>query len=354
MARHTQTNFGGRRQAPTAPDATSAAPARRRIPGRTVLALVGGAAALGGLGGAVAAGEFHPGPRPPADAVPGQCFGKVHEAGPSHVWSDRVLVRPARTEQRWIPAVSQWSEHRVLVRPAWTETIRIPAVYRTEVSYTFEPGPTRLVSRAPTWRRVTERVLVAPAHVEWRRGHGALGYGGEPGAEGVHPTGEVLCRVLVPARYATRVRLVQTSPGCSCEVEGPPIRHRVERQVLVRPERTVEHAHSALYRTMRECRIVQPGHAVTVTTPALYRTVTHVRGGAERAGWSPVVCPTGLAPWAMSRMQQSLNARGYAAGPEDGVARPETMDALGRWQRDNHLPQGQITQESARRLGVVQ
>ena len=324
---------------------------------RTTLMIFGAALTAGGLAGALggaAAGEFHPGARPPASAVPGQCFGKVHEAGPAHVSSERVLVRPARTEQRWVPAVSQWTEHRVLVRPASTETTRIPALYRTDVSYTFEPGPTRLVSRAPTYRRVIERVLVSSARVEWRRGHGALGYGdGEPGAYSVQPTGEVLCRVLVPARYATRVRLVQTSPGCSCQVEGAPIRHRVERQVLVRPESSIEHTRPAVYKTVRECRIVQPGHAVTVSTPAVYRTVSHVHR-VEHAGWSQVVCPNGLAPWAMARMQQSLNAHGYPAGPEDGQARPETMEALGRWQRDNHLPQGQVTQESARRLGVIE
>ena len=322
-------------------------------PRRVALLVAGGVLAAGGLG-AAAAGEFHAGPRPPASALPGQCFGKVHEAGPSHSSRERVLVRPAHVEQRWIPAVSQWTETRVLVRPAWTETTRIPALYRTEVSYTYEPGARRIVSRAPTYRRVVERVLVSPARVAWRRGRGGLGYGGgEPGAEGVHPTGEVLCRVLIPARYATRVRLVQTSPGCSCEVEGPPVRHRMERQVLVRPERTVEHAHAAVYRTKRECRIVRPGHAETVSTPAVYRTVIHVHR-SERAGWSPVVCPNGLAPWAVARMQQSLNQRGYAAGPEDGQARPQTMEALGRWQRDNHLPQGQVTQESARRLGVIE
>ena len=350
MPRSTHTTFGRRERTPAEPPPAAPGRSGRRT---TALAVFGGVLAMGGLAGAVAAGEFHPGPRPPASAMPGQCFGKVHEAGAARVSGERVLVRPARSEQRWVPAVSQWTSRRVLVRAASTETTRIPALYRTEVSYTFEAGPTRMVSRAPTYRRVVERVMVSPARVEWRRGRGALGYGGEPGAEAAHPTGEVLCRVRVPARYAERVRLVQTSPGCSCQVEGPPIRHRVERQVLVRPERTVEHTRPALYRTVRECRIVQPGHAVTVTVPALYRTVTHVHR-TERAGWSPVVCPTGLAPWAMARMQSSLNARGYDAGPEDGQARPQTMDALGRWQRDNHLPQGQITQESARRLGVVE
>lgn len=131
------------------------------------------------------------------------------------------------------------------------------------------------------------------------------------------------------------------------------MRRRVVTRVLVAPERTVEHRRPAVYRTERECRIVQPGHAYTVTTPAVYRTVEHVRR-THRAGWEQVVCPNGLAPWAMARMQSALNARGYAAGPEDGVGRPETMQALGRWQRDNHLPAGQVTVESARRLGVVE
>ena len=316
---------------------------------RTTLIILGAALAAGGVGGAFA-GDFHPGARGRAFSRADGCC-EMREARPSHR-AERVLVRPARTEQRWVPAVSQWTEHRVLVRPAWTETTRIPAAYRTEVSYTFEPGPSRIVNRAPSYRRVTERVLVAPAHVEWRRGRGGLGYGGEPGAEGVHPTGEVLCRVLIPARYAVRVRLVQTSPGCSCEVEGPPVRHRIERQVMVRPERTVQHQHPAVYKTERECRIVRPGHAVTVTVPAVYRTVAPVRR-VEHMVRSPVLCPDGPAPWAVARMQRSLNARGYTAGPEDGQVRPDTMEALGRWQRDNRLPQGRIDQESARRLGVI-
>ena len=309
------------------------------------------------LGGAVVApaalgGDFRPGRAPPADARPGECYGRVTASGGGERRVERVLVRPARTEQRWRPAQSRWVEKRVLVKAAWTETVREAAVYRTVYDTVLEAGPRRVVHTAPTYRRLTERVLVAPARVVWRRGHGGIGYGGEPGSTVLQPTGEVWCRVRIPARYMMKVRLVQTSPGCRCEVEGPPVRRRTARRVLVRPERTLTREHPAVYRTERECVIVKPGHAYTVTTPAVYRTISHVRRH-ERAGWAPVLCPDGLAPWAVARLQAALNARGYPAGPEDGVATPQTDAALRRFQRDHGMAQGQVTQESARALGVI-
>lgn len=324
-----------------------------RLTGKLLTCGVAGAL----LGGAVVAPtalatDFRPGSAPPADARPGECYGRVTAAAPADRRVERVLVRPARTEQRWAPAVSRWRETRVLVKPAWTETIREPAVYRTVYDTVLEPGPRRFVQTAPSYRKVTERVLVSPARVVWKRGRGAVGYGGEPGATRLEPTGEVWCRVKVPARYATKVRWVQTSPGCRCEVEGPPVHRRVARRVVVREARETVRQHPAVYRTQRECVIVRPGHAYTVTVPAVHRTVTHVRRH-EQGGWARVLCPDGLQPWAVARIQAALNARGYAAGPEDGVATPQTDAALRRFQRDNGMAQGQVTHESARALGVI-
>ena len=311
------------------------------------------ALALSGAAPATA-GEFSPGERPPADARPGQCFGRVSAQGPDHRSVEHVRVRGPATETRWAPAVTRWSTRRDLVKAAWTETVKVPAVYRTVVEVKLEPGPRHTVMTPPRYRRVSERVLVAPARVVWRRGHSAGGFagGGEPGAERVQPTGEVMCRVVIAARYAVRTHLVQVAPGCRCEVEGPPVRRRIVRRELVSPERTLTRQHAAVYRTVRTCEIVKPGHSYTVAVPARYRTIEHVRH-VERHGWSPVVCPDGLAPWAMARLQAALNAQGYEAGPEDGQGRPETYRALARWQRAHGLPAGQITTETARALGVI-
>ncbi len=314
----------------------------------TVAGLLGGAFAAPAL-----AGGFHAGSQPPPEAQPGQCFGRVTAPGRTDRWSERVLVRAAHDEVRHAAPTTRWVERRELVRAAWRETHRVPALYRTEVSYVTEPGALRTVRTPPRYRTVTERVLVSPARVVWRRGHAAGGFGeGAPGGYGLTPTGEVWCRVKVPARYMTRMHRVLLDPGCACQVQGPPVRRRVTRRVLVRPESVAVREHPAVYRTVRHCEQLSAGRSHVVHVPAVYRTVHRARSH-ERGGWAQVVCPDGLAPWAMARMQAALNARGYPAGPEDGLGRPETYAALKRWQRDNHLPAGQITTDSARALGVI-
>lgn len=295
---------------------------------------------------------FADGSGPPSSARPGQCFGRVQLPGGVERTKERVLVRPGSSDQRWIPAVKRWTEKRELVKAAWTETLHTPAVYATQVDYVLEAGPRRIVSTPARYRRVVERVLIEPARTVWRPGRGGIGYGGEPGGYSVQPTGEVLCRVRIPARYATRVRLVQVSPGCRCEVEAPPVRRRIVHRVLVRPAGETQRPHAALYRTVRVCEIVQPGHAYTVSRPAEYRTVEHERQ-VMRQGWSQVICQNGLSASAMARMQEQLAARGYDPGPADGVGRPQTYDALRHFQHQHGLAEGQITVESGRALGVI-
>lgn len=51
------------------------------------------------------------------------------------------------------------------------------------------------------------------------------------------------------------------------------------------------------------------------------------------------------------RLQESLNAKGYASGKADGVAGANTQRAFARWQADNgRIPDGFITQNSVRGL----
>ena len=179
-----------------------------------------------------------------------------------------------------------------------------------------------------------------------------MSYGGEPGAERLVPTGEILCRVRVPARYESRVREVMIAAPGRRRVVGPQTVRRVARRELVRAAGVLHRPHAAIYRTVRHSEIVRAARVEWVRTGPSFRTVEHVRGG-DRAGWARVVCPDGLAPWAMQRLQGSLNARGYDAGPADGRGNPQTYDALARFQRDHRLAVGPITAESAQALGVT-
>ncbi len=288
----------------------------------------------------------------PPDARPGECYGRARLPGETHVWRERVQTSRGGAYKRTIPAERRWTSERVLVKAAWSEAVKTPAVYRTVYDRVTEPGRPHWVATPARYRRVVERVMVEPARLAWVRKSAAFAYGGSPDAERLVPTGEVMCRVRLPARYESRVREVRVAPPGRRQVIGASTVRRVARRELVRPAGTIQRQHPAVFRIVRHGEVVRPARVEWVRTGPTFRTVAHVRGG-DRQGWARVLCPDGLAPWAMQRMQGALNAQGYDAGPADGVGRRETYDALARFQRDHRLAVGPVTAESARALGVV-
>lgn len=292
---------------------------------------------------------------PPPNARPGECFGKVilpPVYGTSH---QRVLQHPAWTETRRSRAVVERSRRLVLVRPARVERVRVPALYRTETSWIERPGAREWVHEPARYEIVREKVMLEPGHAEWRRQSAPLAYGeNRYGQTLVEPTGEVVCRVWVPARYGFTERKVQVSPGRSYAVEGAPRHQRVVRKVLVRPAGWSERRVPALYRTQVVERVVRAGKPVVIQHPAVYgQAETQKLLREEGPGWAKVLCGGAINPAFMARVQEALIDRGFDPGPPDGVGRPQTYGALRQFQRQRGLAQGQLTEESARALGVL-
>ena len=118
---------------------------------------------------------------------------------------------------------------------------------------------------------------------------GAAGFGGDP--QQARPTGEVLCRVLVPARYAWSRRQTLVTPARRYTVNGP-VRHvRTEERVLLRPARVVDRAIPAVYRTEDAVRTVKPAGRRRLVTPGAVKRVTRrVLVRRARLSWAPIVC----------------------------------------------------------------
>jgi hypothetical protein len=197
---------------------------------------------------------------------------------------------------RDIPAVIEHYKRQVLVAPARIERETIAPVYRTAWRWIETPGPVRHIASPPVYRTLTERRLISPAHLAWRPGGAAHGFApGEGYDQGgglqVRATGEVLCRVLVPARYAWTRRRVMISPGREITVQGPPRHVRVQDRVLVQPGRTVRHVIAAVYRTVDCTRIVRPAGRQRMVSPGPARLVSrHVMAAPQHYGWAPIVC----------------------------------------------------------------
>jgi hypothetical protein len=282
------------------------------------------------------------------------CYGRVLLPGHDEIVSQTVLQSPAREERRVIPAVVEQSVRHILVHPARTERKVVPAQYRTEVHTYQIPGARRWVQTPAQYTTVTERVLVSPGRWVWERHYGPMSSApSEPGQTMVEPTGEIMCKVWCPARYEDVQRQVLVTPGRRYAEQTSVTRQSVHR-VLVHAAEVLERTVPAVYRDETVSRVVRRERVEVIHIAPVYGSAQSHRivGGGE--GWSPVVCGGPLSGPAMQRMQAALAQRGYNPGPADGQGRPETYEALRRFQMDNHMAAGQITVESARALGVIQ
>jgi len=281
------------------------------------------------------------------------CFGRVLLPGHDEIVSQTVLQSPAREERRVIPAVVERTVRHVLVSPARTERKVVPAEYRSEVHTYQVAGPRRWVQTQAQYTTVTERVLVSPGRWVWERHYGPMSSApAQPGQTIVEPTGEIMCKVWCPARYEDVQRQVLATPARRYAIQTSITRKSV-RRVLVHPAETLERTVPAVYRDEITTRVVRGARVEVRRSGPVYGIAQsrHIVAGGE--GWSPVVCGGPLSTAAMQRMQASLAQRGYNPGPIDGQGRPETYDALRRFQMDNHMAAGQVTVESARALGVI-
>lgn len=300
--------------------------------------------------------QAHANDGPPPEARPGECYGRVLLAPTYERVSKQVLEREAWTETLQDAPVTQKVTRKVLVRPATVKRVQTAAVYETRVRWETRPGKRRTVVEPARYKTVTKRVLVSAARSEWRlQSQATMSYGTpQPGQTRLTPTGEVYCKVLIPAVYDTVSTRVKVAEGRSYTVEGPARKVKRVERVLVREGGWVEKTVPAVYRTEVVKTVVRPGGVRTVTHPAVYRTVEQpVLKESGRQSWARVVCGGAIAPAFMQRVQQSLIAQGYDPGPPNGVGTEQTYAALRRYQSDRGLAQGQLTVESAQALGVL-
>jgi len=175
-------------------------------------------------------------------AKPGQCFAKVKVPATFKTQSRRILIKKAASKRVLVRAPQyKWINKKVLVRKAIYKTRAQPAQYKTTV----------------------KRVMVKPAYNTWRKGHGAI-------TRIDNMTGEIMCRVTVPAVYKN-----------------------VSRRTLVHPARTIRTLVPAVYKTVKQKQRIAPALYKTVHTPARYKTQNYrVKVGGARYVWRSILCKT--------------------------------------------------------------
>lgn len=316
--------------------------------------------------------------------------------------AERVVLEQERTVRQVIPARFETVTERVLVEPERVERRVIPAQFRTVTETVFVSDSfVEPVVRPAVYEEYTEQVLVRAAYFTWQPAEPLFRASRSDAASAADfarrsfgasdlrelPTGEILCRVEVPAEYQTitRTRLVQperieyrTADGrfspTPVEIGGmtrevtrqveveperiveqviPAVYETVTRTVEVEPERVVENVVPAQYETVQRRVLVTPGREEQVTVPAQTQTITRtVFDGDSQFNWREVLCEINTTPEAISTIQVALRDQGFNPGPIDGIFDERTYLAMVAYQNANSLPQGNLTRNFVEHLGV--
>ena len=299
-----------------------------------------------GMNGAVAQ-EYDANLLPP-NAKPGECYTRVWVPPVYETNSEQVLKREASERIEIVPATYNNGTEQVLVKEESERLEVVPATYKyVEETVMVKPARKKLVEVPAQYETVSEKVIDKPAHTIWKRGRGPI--------EKVNnSTGEIMCLVEVPATYKTVTKRVLKKPATTETREIPAEYTTVKRRVVDQPASVRTVKIPAEYRTVTVTNLVNPPSERRISIPAEYQTVTHqslVKEGYM--DWRTILCETNTTPGTVTKIQRALSEAGYNPGAIDGRIGSETMTAVRAFQRSNGLPEGGLTTETLRKLGVI-
>ncbi|MEM7663706.1 MAG: peptidoglycan-binding domain-containing protein [Pseudomonadota bacterium] len=306
---------------------------------------------------AMSLGAFAQGADYPPSADPGECFARVLIPETTEVVTEQVIDRPESEEITIVPAQYETVTEQVLVKEETVIYRSVPAVYETVTeTVTIEPERTESIVVPAAYETYEEQVLVRPAYSTWKPGAGLYGRGSAGTGTGVgngeQATGELLCRVEVPAQYDTVTRTRIASPERTDTRIIPAVTETVTREVVVQPAQVVEEVVPAEYATVTKQVLVTPATENVTVIPATYKTVEkRVVTGGGGLEWREVLCDTNASPAKIAEVQRALSSAGYSV-PDDGSFGPATLTAMESYQRANGLPVGYLTVSTVESLGV--
>lgn len=319
---------------------------------KKILLATAACSTLAGVGFAQGAADY------PPDADAGACFARVLIPETTEVVTEQVVDKPEVPKTTVIPAQYETVTDQVLVKEETKEYEVIPAVYETVTEQVIEtPERTETVVIPAEYETYTEQVMVRPAYTTWKPGAGLYGRSASvtpasADGTGAVATGELLCRVEVPAQYDTVTRTRVITPEHTESKVIPAVYSEHTKQVVAQPAQVVEKVIPAVYDTVTVQKLVSEAREETTVIPASYKTVEkRVVTGGGGLEWREVLCDTNATSTKISEVQQALTAAGYAA-PADGTFGPQTLNAMEAYQRSKGLPVGYLTVDTVKSLGL--
>ena len=283
----------------------------------------------------------------PPNAKSGECYARVFQPPKYENVTEQVLMEEAGDNVEVIPAEYAWQEQKLISEEASYRLEVQPATFEwVEEKVEISPATERLTKVQAKYEWVEERVLDKPAHTVWKKGRGLV----EKVDNG---TGEVMCKVDVPASYKSVRKKILKTPSSVERVEVPAQFRTVRKRIMKTPPTTKKIEIPAKYELVRVKKLVKPAEQKITSNKPKYQTITRTQiVGEGKIAWQPVLCETNLNPTSIKAIQTALRAQGYRSVRADGVFGGSTIRALKAFQKAKGLAVGGATLEALELLGV--
>jgi hypothetical protein len=283
----------------------------------------------------------------PNNAKPGECYAKVLIPAIYKTEISTVLKSAASYKINVIPATYDYVNEKVLVKEASEIAELIPAKYewKTETILVTEAYD-KLRTIPTTYELKSEQIMVSPAKHIWKKGHGPL--------EKIdNLTGEIMCRVEVPAVYKIITSKVVKTEARTESITIPAVYKTIKKRVMIEGPSIIKKPVPANYKSIRVKKVLTPASENRTEIPAVYQKISNkILVQAQNLEWRSILCETNTGPHVISKIQQALQNNGYNSLMVDGVIGIDTMDAIKGYQKSHDLAVGQITIETLKSLEV--
>ena len=284
----------------------------------------------------------------PENAKSGQCFSRVL-IPPTYKWTKRKMLKSEKSAQyKIIPATYKFVDQTQKVSEESFKLISVAATYKWEKDKVMvEPEKTKLVKVPAKYKMVTKKILIKEARDIWKQGT-------EPVEKIDNSTGEIVCKVHIPAVYKTITEKAVVVDAHTKKIVIPARYKYIKRRVTDVAAHTKKVPIVAKFQTVKVKKLVTPVKKVKIDIPEEHQyikeksivTKAHMK-------WQQILCKTNTTVGLVSRLQQSLKSKNHYLGKIDGVYGSLTKNAVKKYQKSKGLPSGALTLETLKSLNII-
>lgn len=289
----------------------------------------------------------------------GKCYGRAMITPQFDTIDEKIVIRPAYSFLKEIPAVYKNETERILVQEAHTRIEVTPAEFSVTVerikvkdAENYQQAETPL-SESDLYDSETVTIEVAPAHQRWEKTKR------KKNCKSDNPDNCLEWQLVdVPAQTVKVNKKVRS--GKEIPVQTLPTVYKdaeyitVTKKTLKKPASYKEVKVPAQYQTITKRVLVSPRKFERQQVPAEYKTVKKIiqikEGGFMEA--REVLCREEY-PKYIRKLQTKLQELGYYSDKIDGRLGKATKTAIIKFQKDKELPIGQLDFSTLKILGLV-